>query len=638
MTKPLWIPDLFNMKEAVLYAFQQYIESKFKLQFFDYEQFHKWSINNLDKFWESILDFFNISYSGSYNKVIEWKTSENFIGSKWFEGIELSYAEHIFKSYKDNGIAIKFQSEYEYFQEITWQALHERVSKIQQYLVDKGIQKGDRVVGVLNNRVESIAIFLAVNSLGAIWSCCSPDFGDKAIVERFEQIEPKLLFIETEYQYNDKKFSKKETLDMLVSRLITLQEVINLSDSVWNKVLHNYAPKALEFVRVAFSHPIWIMYSSGTTGKPKAITHSTGGNLLEHYKALALHQNVQAGENFLWYSTTGWMMWNYALSSLLCGATLCIYDGIINHNNHQTFWNFIKRAKVDHLGAGAVYFTSIEHLDINDYQPKVIGSTGSPLPISTFEALQAKFTDVHIISLSGGTDVCSAFLSGNPMLPVYSGQLQCKTLGADLVAYNEQGEDIIDEVGELIIKQPMPSMPLYFWNDTENVKYNESYFDKFPKVWAHGDWIKITSDEGIIIYGRSDATLNRGGVRIGTAEIYNAVNELEEVKDSLVITTDESDGSSKMLLFAQLVDNLKLDDEIQTKIKANLRKQYSPRHVPDVVFEVNDIPYTLSGKKLEIPVKKIFSGVSIEKAVSKDIMRNPECLEEYYSLYNLLFG
>lgn len=634
MTKPLWTPDLFNMKEAVLYAFQQYIESKFKFQFFDYEQFHKWSINNLDKFWESILDFFNISYSGNYNKVLEWKKLEDFIETKWFEGIELSYAEHIFKSYSENGIAIKFQSEYEYFQEVTWQALQDKVSKIQQYLLEEGIQKGDRVVGVLNNRIETIAIFLAVNSLGAIWSCCSPDFGDKAIVERFEQIEPKLLFIETEYQYNDKNFSKKETLDMLVSSLITLQEVINLNDSMWDKVLDNYAPKALDFVRVPFSHPIWILYSSGTTGKPKAITHSTGGNLLEHYKALALHQNVQAGENFLWYSTTGWMMWNYALSSLLCGASLCIYDGIINHNNHQTFWNFIRQAQVHHLGAGAVYFTSIEHLAIQDYRPKVIASTGSPLPTSTFEALQAKFTDVHIISLSGGTDVCSAFLSGNPMLPVYSGQLQCKTLGSDIVAYNEQGEDVIDEVGELIIKQPMPSMPLFFWNDTHNVKYKESYFDKFPKVWAHGDWIKITSDEGIIIYGRSDATLNRGGVRIGTAEIYNAVNELEEVKDSLVITTDEKDGSSKMLLFVQIVDNLKLNDEIQTKIKGNLRKQYSSRHVPDIVFEVKDIPYTLSAKKLEIPIKKIFSGVSIEKAVSKDIMRNPKSLDEYFALYS----
>lgn len=638
MSAPLWTPSKYYTESSALFAFKHFVESKYAIQFSNYQYFQKWSVNNLENFWESILEFFDINYSGKYSKVLDWNSNSNdFTKVSWFDGIELSYAEHIFKSYKENGIALKFQSEYEGYQEVTWKELQSTVCKIQQYLLAKGVKKGDRIVAVLNNRVETIAIFLAVNSLGAIWSCCSPDFGDKAIVERFEQIEPKLLFIETQYQYNDKKFFKRETLNMLVSRLITLEGVVNLNDSVWKSELDKYSYESLKFTRVPFSHPIWILYSSGTTGKPKAITHSTGGNLLEHYKALALHQNVQTGENFLWYSTTGWMMWNYALSSLLCGATLCIFDGIINHNNHQTFWNFIKQAQVHHLGGGAVYFTMIEHLDIQNYQPKVIGSTGSPLPASTFEAMQVKFPNVHIISLSGGTDVCSAFLSGNPLLPVYAGQLQCITLGADISAYNEKGTEVVDEVGELIIKKPMPSMPLYFWNDSNNEKYRESYFDKFSNVWAHGDWIKISSKEGIIIYGRSDATLNRGGVRIGTAEIYTAVNELQEVKDSLVITTDESDGSSKMLIFVQLDDALNLDNEIQIKIKANLRKQYSPRHVPDLIFQVMDIPYTLSGKKLEIPVKRIFSGLDLEKAVSKDIMRNPESLEEYFFKYKKYF-
>lgn len=632
MAAPLWTPSKQYTESSTLFAFKNYIEAIYKNNIPDYPSLHQWSIDHLDSFWESILNYFDISYSGNYTNVLDWEAnSHDFIAAKWFEGIELSYAERIFKSHKANGVAIKFQSEYEEYQEVTWKELKSKVSKIQQYLIDQGISKGDRIAAVLNNRVDTIAIFLAANSLGAIWSCCSPDFGDKAIVERFEQIEPKLLFIETKYQYNDKTFSKNDTLTMLISKLITLQSIVNLNDSMWNTIMDKYTPKALTFVRVPFSHPIWILYSSGTTGKPKAITHSTGGNLLEHFKALALHQNVQAGENFLWYSTTGWMMWNYALSSLLCGATLCLFDGIINHNNHQTFWSFLKSARVDHLGAGAVYFTSIEQLEIDDYQPKVIGSTGSPLPASTFEALQKKFPEVHIISLSGGTDVCSAFLSGSSMLPVYAGQLQCKTLGSDIVAFNEDGMEVWDEVGELIIKKPMPSMPVYFWSDSDNAKYRDSYFDKFPQVWAHGDWIKIISDEGIIIYGRSDATLNRGGVRIGTAEIYNAVNELEEVQDALVITTDESDGSSKMLLFVRLVENLKLDDAIQTRIKSNLRKQYSPRHVPDSIFQVADIPYTLSGKKLEIPVKKIFAGIPIDKAVSKDIMRNPDSLEEYLS-------
>lgn len=634
----LWTPSKQYAESSTLYAFQKFVEQRYSVHFTDYQGFHAWSIEHIESFWEAILHFFNISYSGTYNKVLSWNANEkDFIGVRWFEGIELSYAEHIFKSFDANSIAIKFCSEYEAYKEITWQELESKVSRIQQFLMDRGIRKGDRVVGVLNNRVDTVAIFLAVNSLGAIWSCCSPDFGDRALAERFEQIEPKLLFIETSYQYNDKIFSKRDTLEMLKNSLKTLQEVVDLNDSMWNSSIENYTPQPLTFVRVPFAHPIWILYSSGTTGKPKAITHSTGGNLLEHYKALAIHQNVQKGENFIWYTTTGWMMWNYALSSLLCGATLCMFDGIINHNGHRTFWDFLKRAKVHHLGAGAVYFTSIEHLEIKDYQPKVIGSTGSPLPASTFEALQAKFPDVHIISLSGGTDVCSAFLSGNSMLPVFAGQLQCKTLGADIGAYNEEGHSVENEVGELVIRKPMPSMPVYFWNDEENKKYRESYFDKFPHVWAHGDWIKIITGEGIIIYGRSDATLNRGGVRIGTAEIYNGVHSLKEVKDALVITVDKVDGSSKMVLFVQLEKDVLLDEKLTVQIKNTLRTQYSPRHVPDLIFQVHDIPYTLSGKKLELPVKKIFSGKSLESSVSRDIMRNPDSIAEYFKIYKEKF-
>ena len=634
----LWTPSKQYAESSTLYAFQKFVEQRYSVHFADYQGFHAWSIEHIESFWEAILHFFNISYSGTYNKVLSWNANEkDFIGVRWFEGIELSYAEHIFKSFDANSIAIKFCSEYEAYKEITWQELESKVSRIQQFLMDRGIRKGDRVVGVLNNRIDTVAIFLAVNSLGAIWSCCSPDFGDRALAERFEQIEPKLLFIETSYQYNDKIFSKRDTLEMLKNSLKTLQEVVDLNDSMWNSSIENYTLQPLTFVRVPFAHPIWILYSSGTTGKPKAITHSTGGNLLEHYKALAIHQNVQKGENFIWYTTTGWMMWNYALSSLLCGATLCMFDGIINHNGHRTFWDFLKRAKVHHLGAGAVYFTSIEHLEIKDYQPKVIGSTGSPLPASTFEALQAKFPDVHIISLSGGTDVCSAFLSGNSMLPVFAGQLQCKTLGADIAAYNEEGHSVENEVGELVIRKPMPSMPVYFWNDEENKKYRESYFDKFPHVWAHGDWIKIITGEGIIIYGRSDATLNRGGVRIGTAEIYNGVHSLKEVKDALVITVDKVDGSSKMVLFVQLEKDVLLDEKLTVQIKNTLRTQYSPRHVPDLIFQVHDIPYTLSGKKLELPVKKIFSGKSLESSVSRDIMRNPDSIAEYFKIYKEKF-
>lgn len=633
MSKALWTPSSEYIQKSGLFNYQQFLESEKGRIFSSYHDLHQWSIDNLDEFWTSLLSYFDISYSGMYSQGVTLNSkSTDFIDTQWFEGIELSYAEHIFKQTTTERPALKFASESIGYEEVSWKELAEMVSRIQQFLIEKGVEKGDRVAAVLNNTTESIAIFLAVNSLGAIWSCCSPDFGDVSISERFTQIKPKVLFIETSYQYNERIFSKLDTLERLKADLVDLSAIVQVYEDDWKKIIFGYVPKNLTFVRVPFSHPIWILYSSGTTGKPKAITHSTGGNLLEHFKALVLHQNVLDGENFLWYTTTGWMMWNYALSSLLCGATLCLFDGIINHNKHLTFWTFLKRAKVDHLGAGAVYFSSLEGLEIKDYAPKVIGSTGSPLPVATFEDLQHKFPEVHIVSLSGGTDVCSAFLSGCPILPVYAGMLQCRTLGSDIVAYNDEGIAVYDQVGELVIRKPMPSMPIYFWNDEQNIKYHDSYFANFSSVWSHGDWIKI-NEEGIVIYGRSDATLNRGGVRIGTAEIYNAVNSLADIDDSLVVCVDYENGTSSMLLFVRLENTASFTEELKDNIKRTLRGQYSPRHVPDFIYSVSDIPYTLSGKKLELPIKKIFSGTDVNKAVSTDIMRNPESLKDYVSIY-----
>lgn len=634
MENALWSPSEDYVKSAALYSFQQYVERTNKRSFLDYESFHSWSVQELDSFWEAVLSYFEIDYSGSFDKALDWdRQAKDFIDAKWFEGIYLSYAEHIFKDKPATDIALKYTDETGEYQEISWFELRTQVSVLQQFLSDQGVQKGDRVVALMNNTVECIAIFLAVNSLGAIWSCCSPDFGDQSVLERFEQIAPKILFVETSYTYNGKVFSKEDTLTYLQANLKSVEMLIDVNSADWHIIFENYSPKTLYFDRVEFDHPIWILYSSGTTGKPKAITHRTGGNLLEHLKALALHQNVQAGENFLWYSTTGWMMWNYALSAMLCGATLCIYNGAVQYANHECFWNFVRQANVDHLGAGAAYFSAIHDLEIKHYQPKVIGSTGSPLPVETFYNLQAKFPDAHIISLSGGTDVCSAFLSGCAYKPVYAGTIQCRTLGADIVAVNDAWEPVVEEVGELIIRKPMPSMPLLFWKDKDNTLYRESYFEAANGYWNHADWIKIHHDGRIAMYGRSDATLNRGGVRIGTAEIYNVLSSISAVKDSLVISIEDDKGQSQMILFVQLEGTAQLDEVIPL-IKVNLRTAYSPRHVPDLFYAVKDIPYTLSGKKLEIPIKKIFSGVLLDKAVSKDIMRNPACLEEYVALKN----
>lgn len=630
----LWTPSTEYIEASELYRFKTFVENKRGLYFAHYDALYQWSIDDYENFWAYCLEYYNIAYDGAYDKVIEWDVaSGDFIGASWFEGIRLSYAEHIFQQATNARPAIKFASETENYREISWRELSDMVSILQQWLTDMGIGVGDRVAGILNNRVETIALFLAANSVGAIWSCCSPDFGDRSVLDRFSQIEPKALFIESKYQYNNRQFSKATTKEMLRQQLQSLMTVVDICSTEWNEIFNKYTPRPLTYVRVPFAHPIWILYSSGTTGNPKAITHSTGGNLLEHYKALTLHQNVLPGENFLWYSTTGWMMWNYALSSLLCGATLCLFDGAINHDNHRTFWDFLRQAQVDHFGAGASYFSAIHDLPPGDYRPKVIGSTGSPLPAPTFENLHAKFPEAHIISLSGGTDVCSAFLSGSSMLPVYSGQLQCRALGAAIAAYNDEGKAVYDEVGELVIEKPMPSMPLYFWNDKPNSKYRESYFDKFPGVWSHGDWIKIHRQQGITIYGRSDATLNRGGVRIGTAEIYNALSALSEIRDSLVICVDDESGSSEMLLFVLLESGETLSEHLQQKIKHELRSSYSPRHIPDKIFVVKDIPYTLSGKKLELPIKKLFSGQPVSKVVSKDVLRNPDSLIEFMQLF-----
>lgn len=634
MRKPIWEPSEQYSKSSALYSFQQHVELHNNRSFLNYSALHDWSIQQIDKFWEAVLMYFDVSYSGTYNTVLDWDNKAfDFVDASWFSGISLSYSEHIFKNKFDTDIALRYADEEVEYHEITWKELRDKVSIMQQYLQDRGIQKGDRVAAVLNNTIDSTAIFLAVNSLGAVWSCCSPDFGDASILERFQQITPKILFVETAYQYNGKKFIKTDTLDFLKANIPSVSTVVQVDNELWRSFLSGYQAHDLDFERVEFDFPIWILYSSGTTGKPKAITHRTGGNLLEHYKALALHQNVLPGENYLWYTTTGWMMWNYALSSLLCGATLCIFNGAIQYKEHTAFWSFVRRSKVHHLGAGAAYFSAIHDVEISDYYPKVIGSTGSPLPIATFDNLQHKFPNVHIISLSGGTDVCSAFLSGCAYLPVYAGEIQCRTLGSDIVAVNDQWKEVINEVGELVIKQPMPSMPLKFWNDPENTKYRASYFEQQNGLWSHGDWIKINDHGGIQMFGRSDATLNRGGVRIGTAEIYNVVNALDSVVDSLVISLEDQQGNSTMIIFLQLVPNTLLEDA-SLQIKQGLRTAYSPRHVPDTFYQVDDIPYTLSGKKLEIPVKKIFSGTSIENAVSKDIMRNPECLIAYAALAN----
>ncbi|MFC3811095.1 acetoacetate--CoA ligase [Lacihabitans lacunae] len=631
MSKLLWSPTESYMSESELYRFQVFLEKKQQLVFNNYQEMWAWSIDKPADFWRLVLAFFDIQYSGSFTEVLIMPES-GMIGTKWFEGISLNYAEHIFRNATAERPAVIFKKEGQAAQHISWETLGKQVRAIQHYLLKNGLQIGDRVAGYLTNSPDTLAVFLAVNACGGIWSCVSPDFGLESIIDRFQQITPKFLFFDQKYTYNGKLFDKSSAIESLLKQLPSVEHAIEIGGKTWNEILtENTEGKTLVFKRVPFSHPIWILYSSGTTGKPKAITHSTGGNLLEHYKALAFHQNLKSGERFFWYSTTGWMMWNYSISSLLVGATLCLYEGSPSFPENTSLWDFAAENQIDHFGGGAAYYihsmkSKLELSDIS-LNLKTIGSTGSPLSEEAFDWLNVNFPTTQIISLSGGTDVCSAFVSGCPFLPVYSGQIQCRTLGSAVFAYSDSGEELVNEPGELVITKPMPSMPVYFWNDENNQKYHDSYFGNFEGIWSHGDLVEINQTGGVIIHGRSDATLNRGGVRIGTAEIYKVIDGISEIQDSLVVCIDYKDGSSLMKLFIKMKAEEAFGEDLIKRIKTELRSQFSPRHVPDEVLLVKDIPYTVSGKKMEIPVKRLLMNYPLEKAVSLDAMRNPESIQ-----------
>jgi acetoacetyl-CoA synthetase len=486
-----------------------------------------------------------------------------------------------------------------------------------------------------------------------VWSSCSPDFGTSSVVDRFQQIEPKVLIAADGYIYNGKVIDKTEAMRELRISLPTLQRVIWVpyldADSrleratLWTSVLETSAPDGLTFELVPFNHPIWVLYSSGTTGRPKAITHSVGGCLIEHLKTLALHQDVRAGERYFWYSTTGWMMWNFALGSMLVGATLVLYDGSVGYPNMKTLWKLAEEARINHFGGGAAFYLACMRAEADlttdgkrlgsEFRLgnlRTIASTGSPLPPEGFRWIyEAIKPDVWLISFSGGTDICSGFVGGNLLQPVYEGEIQCRLLGCKLEAYDDKGYPVRGKQGEMVILEPMPSMPIYFWGDAGNQRYFASYFEKYPGIWWHGDYIEITERNGVIIYGRSDATLNRDGVRIGTSDIYSAIESLPEIADSLIVGLEQPGGRYFMPMFVVLRSDSTLTDELTKRIKATLRKQLSPRHVPDMIYAINEIPYTISGKKVETPVKKILAGVDPSLAVSRDTLRNPKSLDQF---------
>ena len=624
-----------NYESSNLYLFESFVSKKYNLKFSNYDELHEWSITNLENFWKSITEFYNIEFDQNYNYVLRKEIP--FYKTKWFEGAELSYSKHILRYAKKNAIAIIYKNESNNIVEITWNSLLEKAKKIREILIGCNIVKGDVVAGYLLNHPDTIASFIAVNSLGAIWSCCSPDFGVESIVNRFSQLDPKVLLAHESYSYNGKVFKQESKISDLKKKLPSLKKMILFDSSFasWNLKTSYWLDFELKSVK--FNDPIWVLFSSGTTGKPKAITHGTGGILLEQYKSHSLHQNIVKGDRFFWNTTTGWMMWNYAIGSFLCGATLCLYDGAANYPDIGVQWRFARDAKITHFGNGSPLFIASMKADAKDVNNedlnfiKTIGATGSPLSIEAFKWLQKKLPDTQIISLSGGTDICSAFIGGCTKLPVYAGFLQCKMLGASIEAWNDKGQKILDETGELVITEPLPSMPLFFWGDENFEKYFESYFEKNKGVWTHGDWILVDEKRGILMQGRSDATLNRNGIRIGTSEIYSVLDSILEIKDSLIIDLNYG-SSSKLILFVET--ELDLTNEFKNKINKKIRTKCSPRHTPNLIFSISQIPYTISGKKMEIPIKKILLGQKVEDVISKGAMKNPECIEDYLKIRN----
>lgn len=646
-SKILWQPSPTVKQQANLTHYFNWLRNHpdFALPFSNYQDAWEWSVSDPARFWESIAAYFQVKFHTPYTSVLEG----NMPDAEWFQGATINYAEHVFTQYSDDRPAILYGNESSLVQTLTWSELRQQVSAVAAWLQLQGVGVGDRVVGYLPNIPEATIAFLATASLGAIWSSASPDFGAASVLERFGQIEPKVLIAVNGYSYGGKAFDKMEVVRELQTNMPSLKGTLlfqyeakgsfadldNTAD--WFAVAHQPAP-ALTFTPVPFSHPLWVLYSSGTTGIPKAIVHSQGGMLLEHLKYGAFHNDVHPGERFLWFTTTGWMMWNYLNAMLLGGATIVLYDGSPGYPDMSRLWNLVSQYQIHHFGVSAAFILatmksgySPQNLDLRTLRS--IGSTGSPLPPEAFDWIYTHVKpDIWLTSMSGGTDVCTAFVGGNPLLPVYEGEIQCRALGCAMSAFNESGEPVLDEVGEMVVTQPMPCMPIHFWNDPEGTKYRSSYFEDFPGVWRHGDWLRITPHHSVVIYGRSDATLNRQGIRIGTSEIYRSVEQLPEIRDSLIINIEKDDGESYMPLFVALKEGFTLTDDLKKRIARQLRTDYSPRHVPDAVIAVPDIPYTISGKKLELPVKKILMGKPVVLSVNIGSVRNPGAFDVFLEM------
>ena len=648
MNPILWKPTQDQVNASQMEAFRDQVNSRFNIDLKNYFDLYEWSISNISDFWKAVWGFMAIEFSADYTQVVD--DDSKMPGAQWFNGVKMNFAENLLRIRSEKP-AIHFKGEGQAVRTLSYYELFDEVEKLASALRKIGIQQGDRIAGFMPNMPETIIAMLAAASIGAIWSSSSPDFGIKGVLDRFTQIEPKVLFAANGYYYNGKKFDSLEKLNSILNQLPSVDRVVVAPytksnpdiSSVKNGILwDNFVdsnPSPLQFEQLPFQHPLYIMYSSGTTGLPKSIVHGAGGTLIQHLKELRLHGNIYQDDTIFYFTTCGWMMWNWLVSNLAIGAAIVLYDGSPFEPNANAMWDMVDELGITHFGTSAKYIDACKQKELNPIKThslesmRTIFSTGSPLVEESFDYVYNHIKkQVQLASISGGTDIISCFAGGNPTLPVYRGELQSISLGMDVAAYNPEGNSIQNEKGELVCRKAFPSMPIHFWNDPNGEKYHQAYFDVSPGIWYHGDYIEINDHGGVQIFGRSDATLNPGGVRIGTAEIYRVVDTFDEVEDSLVVGQKWEDDE-RVILFVKLNKKCSFTENLTKQIKQSIRNNCSPRHVPAIVLETKDIPYTINGKKVEIAVKKIIHGDTV---TNKDALANPESLDLYQNLNELM--
>jgi acetoacetyl-CoA synthetase len=632
----LWEPTQAAAAATQIERYRRWLRTR-GIESADYAELWRWSVREPEAFWSSLLDHFEIEARGSRSPVL---SSRRLMDAGWFAGIELNYATHALRHPGDR-IAIRWVHESGEARTLTYAELGDAVARAAAGLRRLGVRRGDRVAAYLPNVPEAVIGFLASASLGAIWSLCSPDLGARLVLDRFRQIEPRVLLASTAYRYGGQRFDRSPVIEEIAAGLPTLEAVVSLEGGGsglgrrlhWDSLLAEGAEPG--FSAVPFEHPLWIVYTSGTTGLPKPIVHGHGGILLEHHKLLGLHMDIGPDDTFFWLTSTGWVMWNLLVGGLLRGSSIVLYDGHPAHPGPDRLWALAEAERVSYFGVGASYLHGCLKADLRPRDRfdlarlRGVGSTGSPLSVAGFEWVHRHVGEsVPVGSVCGGTDVASAFVGPCPTLPVHSGEIQCRCLGVKAEAYDAAGKPVMGSVGELVIEEPMPSMPICFWNDAKGERRRASYFERFDGVWTHGDWVRFSERGSCVVYGRSDATLNRGGIRMGTRDYYDLVESLDEIENSLVIDTSELGKEGMLALFVVLADGRELDAALEARLVDLIRTQLSPRHRPDVIRQIREVPTTLTGKKLEIPVKRLLAGAAPEQVVARSAVANPKALDE----------